>query len=179
MANPTLNMAIPLTRRLANRATGRAYLNAAWGKYTAQSGHRESVVYYVDAGALRNVGFADEIVSLRHTGWFTDREFQIDEETTRGVVYQLPGKDGAARYVAGYHYNGADDEGATLFFDTVYSEHGDDDKAKREAARTADEHARVAADKECDYQEEERERMRKEEEEETRLDNLADCHPPL
>lgn len=35
--------------------------------------------------------FADEIVRLRHTGWFTDDN---QDDTTRGVVLRLPHKRG-------------------------------------------------------------------------------------
>ncbi len=163
----TLNMNVSLRQRLANVKEGRPWRNELWGTYTPQ---RERMVYYVEPGALRSVGFADELVRIRHTGWFTDREFQ--DETMRGVVYQLPAHNGASRYVAGYHYNGGDDKGATLYFDTLYDD-------KEEAARMSDEHARVAADKECDYQDEERERIAAEEVEDARLENLAACHPPL
>lgn len=168
MANPTLNMNLSLTHRLRNRASGAAYRNQLWGAYCAQPDRPG--VYYVERKALRNFQYADEVVSLRHTGWFTDREFQDD--TMRGVIAQLPARDGKAVYIAGYQYTGGDDTGGTFYFNDLH----DTDK---EAARMADEHARVAAEEECDYQEAERAKLAAEEAKEARLDNLAACHPPL
>ncbi len=164
-----LNMSIPLSARLANRKADKAYRNDAYGQYTQQPQLGWSGVYYVEAGALRKVGYCDELArGIRHTGWFTDDDFQ--EDTMRGIVYALPAKNGQRRLVAGYHFNLGDDTGATLYFDMIY-----DDEI--EAAHMADEHARVAAEREREFQAEEREKQRLEDAEEARLDNLADCHP--
>lgn len=163
-----LNLAIPLRARLANIKAGRAYCNDAWGRYTPQV---ERGAYHVANGTLRGVGWCDEIARhIDHKGWFTDREFQ--DEVMRGAVYALPAKNGKRRLVAGYVFTGGDDGGVTLYFDELFSD-------ETEAARMADGHARAAADNECDYQDKERERIAAEEAEEARLDNLAECHPPL
>jgi hypothetical protein len=66
---------------------------------------RGDVCRWIDSPAdhgLRMVGFADKVAprSVRHTGWFLDDD-GISRETARGVVFQLPARDGAARYVAG------------------------------------------------------------------------------
>ena len=164
----TLNMAISPVHRLRNVASGKAYANDIWPAYTAQP--NRPGVYYVEYRAIRFVDYADKLANLRHTGWFTDDDFQDD--TMRGVVCALPARNGERRLVAGYEYNGGDDKGATLFFDTLYDDAED-------AARMADEHARVAAESEREYQAEERAKAEAEEAEEERLNNLADCHPPL
>lgn len=94
--------------------------------------------------------------SIDHEGWYTDREFP--EDTLRGVVFQLPGRKGKPLYVAGYAAS-HDCEvskvqrrsswkvtNARLDLTQTFNELID-------AARMSDEHARIAADNECDYQE--------------------------
>lgn len=123
---------------------------------------------------LRFVGYADKIVSLRHTGWYTDPEGE--RETLRGVVYQLPGRNGKPLFVAGHDNtdNGAADSGgpALIDFGTLYEGEGtelvkprdgwsaywayetnpaDHDGAK-EAARGADSFAEKRAEEEREYQ---------------------------
>lgn len=97
---------------------------------------------------LRLVGFADEIAAdegrrraIDHKGWFlTDDNWS--GEVMRGVVYQLPARDGA-RYVYGYAdpYN---DDCALLCFDA--------EADKLDAARYADQFAERFAEQERDYQ---------------------------
>jgi len=162
-----LNMTIPLAQRLKNAKARKHYLNEVYPSYGAEyDGAR-----YVDGVGLREIGYCDELARrIGHRGWFTDREFQ--DETMRGVVWALPARGGERRLVAGYRWSGGDDTGATLYFDTLYSD-------AVEAAYAADEHARIAADSECDYQERERAKIAAEEAEDARLENLAACHPPL
>ena len=90
---------------------------------------------------LRFVAFADEILSLNYTGWFTS-EFQ--DETLRGVVYQLPSRQGCEQYVYGYN-DPCIDGSALLSFDVS--------EDKENAARWADNIAERAAEEERDYQE--------------------------
>jgi hypothetical protein len=52
----------------------------------------------LDVG-FRRVGWSDEKLNLRHTGWYADN---YQEETFRGVVFRLPAKRGQERFVAGY-----------------------------------------------------------------------------
>lgn len=71
---------------------------------------------------LRFVGYADKLARIDHTGWFTD-EFQ--DSTVRGVVYQLPARNGRPVYVSGYDNadNGAADNGgpAAIDFGTLWT----------------------------------------------------------
>lgn len=94
-----------------------------------------------------------------HNGWYTDPfgdVFRDGSGLCFGVVCQLPGKGGRARYVAGYQFGGVDG-GPTLDLTTVYESestgwHGDTPDAMTDAARAADELARIAGEKEREYQ---------------------------
>lgn len=91
---------------------------------------------------LRGVGYADEILSrLRHKGWYTD---DTQSDVYRGIVYQLPGRDGKSLYVYGYA-DPMNRGAAFLCFDYV------DDK--EDAARFADRLAEIFAEEEREYQE--------------------------
>ena len=49
---------------------------------------------------LRRVGWSDEHLHIRHTGWYSDN---YQEETFRGVVFRLTARPGGReRFVAGY-----------------------------------------------------------------------------
>jgi hypothetical protein len=48
---------------------------------------------------FREAGDAHKIISLRHTGWYVN---QFCDETTRGIVLQIPARHGVAQYVAAY-----------------------------------------------------------------------------
>ena len=106
---------------------------------------------------LRFVGFADKLVrNAKHTGWYCD-EFQ--DRTLRGVVYQLTGKAGRARYVYGYTssddcYKVSEPNGAALNLSDVTLGNGteEDTQARRDVAMWADNVAERAAEAERDYQ---------------------------
>lgn len=112
---------------------------------------------------FRFVTYADQICSsIQHKGWFTDREFQ--EDTFRGAVFQLAtGPRGLARFAAGYWESTS--EGFVLWIggrsavhrETISDRWAFDSRPDMgpcvDAAYSADEWARVAAEEECDYQE--------------------------
>jgi len=52
----------------------------------------------LDCG-FRRVGWVDQIINLRYTGWYCDLHRQ---ETFRGVVFHLPAQKGESRFIAGY-----------------------------------------------------------------------------
>jgi len=52
----------------------------------------------LDCG-LRRLDWADRIINIRHTGWYSDL---YQEETFRGIVFRLPAHKGENRFVAGY-----------------------------------------------------------------------------
>lgn len=110
---------------------------------------------------LRFVGYADELSDwIRHSGWLTNDY----GGAMRGVVYQLPGRKGVSRFIAGYQefesrkpMNG---DSAALDLRTVFcSEPGEDcsrygsDGPKREAARHGDSIAESHAETEREYNE--------------------------
>ena len=94
-----------------------------------------------------------------HKGWYTSPygDCYIDGSgLCFGVVARLPGKGGKCRFVAGYQFGGVDG-GPTLDLTTVYESenhgwHGDTPDAMTDAARVADELARIAGEKEREYQ---------------------------
>lgn len=49
-------------------------------------------------GYFRNVTEADELVRLNHKGWYVDSNY---DETTKGIVVQLPARDGKPVYLHG------------------------------------------------------------------------------
>lgn len=108
---------------------------------------------------LRFVGYADELADIRHTGWYTD-EYQ--DSKIRGVVYQLPARDGQPVYVAGYDApdNGEANKGgpaaidfSTLWRGEVGGETADSDHygEHRRAAYAADSLAENEAETERKY----------------------------
>lgn len=88
-------------------------------------------------------------------GWLTDPHGDVFKDGTgicQGVVWQLAGRDGQARYVAGYQFGGVDG-GPTLDLKNIHDAPGDCAvDAKRDACLAANEHARIAGEKEREYQ---------------------------
>ena len=142
------------------------YAAVSW---KADNARGETIAYVqsVDGAGLRFVGrvVPDErrgaIWDKRgDTGWHTDPFGDVFKDGTGlcyGVVYQLPGKDGSARFVAGYEFGGTDG-GPTLDMGTVYTGESywdgspPDCDAAIDAARAADSMAKAAAEHEREYQ---------------------------
>jgi len=134
------------------------------------SAYGESACRWIEnpeSKGLRLVGLAHDVGragyahlrdAVAHRGWYLDSDGS--GETVAGVVYQLPGRDGRARYLVGYAdpYNAdADGSGpALLSLDVIDGEpvdsHWDADPARREAATRADGIAERMAEAERDYQ---------------------------
>ena len=92
-------------------------------------------------------------------GWYTDPHGDSYKDGTGlcwGVVYQLPGRDGMARFVAGYVMGGCSDENPTIDFSYIHESPTDysaqDCDAAIDAARAADSMAERAAEAEREYQ---------------------------
>lgn len=94
-----------------------------------------------DRSGLRKIGFADEVLHLRQTGWYIDG---FQDETYRGIVFQLPAKDGQTRHLAGYVYSNNPD--AALVDMGILDD-------KEQAAYAADSMAERDAEREREYQE--------------------------
>ena len=84
---------------------------------------------------LRFAGYADSIVRLNHTGWYTNAD---STETIRACVYQLPGRNGKARYVAAHDdsSNGAADSNGPAYVDFSQIFESDFEAEMRDALRT-------------------------------------------
>lgn len=98
------------------------------------------------------------------SGWLTDPYGDVFRDGTGlcyGLVFQLTGRNGKARFVAGYQFGGCDG-GPTVDLGTIYEEDsrdlwGSDQnprnmEAARDAARAADSMAQRAAEDEREYQ---------------------------
>jgi len=90
---------------------------------------------------LRLIGYADKIAKLNHQGWFTHDDGD-PYEVYRGIVYQLPARDGKERFVYGYE-DPCNDDCALVCFDP-------EETAER-AAHEADRFAEIFAEDERDY----------------------------
>lgn len=102
--------------------------------------------------------YADEIVNLRHTGWFTDDD---GYETCRGLVVSLP----HGRYLAGYELS---DNGERVYFSDIYVDVND-------AAYAADSEAENIADVEREYDQRYREAYALDDELQDAGERLREC----
>lgn len=108
-----------------------------------------------DAG-LRSCGFADEICTgIQHTGWYSD-PYGDPDNTLRGIVCQLPARNGHPQYVVGYA--DPNNEGAAhIDFNIIEGCRGGLEGAPTDdelltAARDADNMAEKYAETEKEYQ---------------------------
>lgn len=92
---------------------------------------------------LRVVGYADELVRLNHTGWFTDPFGCESDSLARGAVLQLPARDGEPQYAPAI----ADPWNPDAYIVDFYSVTDD----KSDAASWADSMAERHAERERDY----------------------------
>ena len=160
--------AVSKVRRYAPTAPALTY-QARDESSPARSRERLAYVEKPEAFGLRFVGRVtpeshggrDTWDTRESCGWHTDPHGDVFEEGTGlcfGVVYQLPARDGCARFVAGYEFGGQDG-GPCLDLGNVYTSEsarglncsyegaqGHDDA--RDAARAADSMAERAAEKE-------------------------------
>jgi len=110
-------------------------------------------------GAFRYTQDAAYVVSIDHTGWYTNPFGEASKDGSglcHGVVARLAG-GGPARFVAGYRMGDHDDDGAGTFamralYVATSSDESDIEQAGQDAARAANELARMVADLESEYQ---------------------------
>lgn len=134
-----------LDRARADLEAGkRRYMSSPWVKPVTNQrfpaeGRNAREMQWIEKPAsmgLRFVGYCDEICShIGHTGWYTDA---YGNESIRGVVYQLPGRNGRARFVAGHDNadNGRADNGGPALIDWSQIHESDFESEMRSALRT-------------------------------------------
>lgn len=93
------------------------------------------------SNGLRFVGKAHEIVRMDHTGYYIDN---FQDETVHGQVWQLPARNGEPQYIPAVNDTWNPDC-SCVDFTSVASD-------KEDCAQTADEMARVWAEREREYQ---------------------------
>lgn len=123
----------PRTWRDVRFATLRSPCGMSQG-FNGEGRHRVPVWSSHDAGEqFRNERFCDEVegVRMEHTGYYTDTH-RVD--LVRGIVASLP----HGRFIAGYHMTG---NGERVYFADLHTD-------EKDAARMADEHARVVGEAE-------------------------------
>jgi hypothetical protein len=133
--------------RAKNRCTGEYY----HAPKPTQAGKGCGFYLESDGQPFTRWAWADDVVSLHHTGWFCDED---ESQTMRGIVARLP----HGRFLAGWSMG----EGMASEVDGyIYNDEED-------AARAADSMAENAAERERDYQQQENRRF---EAEQQRIDN--------
>lgn len=141
-------------------AQGKGFYGASWPwkrgahNVTRQPDRpRYAWVENTESAGLRFVDYCDQIArrSINHKGWFTTPDGMYFDDVYRGAVWQLPGRNGVARFVAGYVDPA--NKGAAFICLDIISDGRDHDSAKLSAALQADSIAEHDAEKERDYQE--------------------------
>ena len=162
-----------IARARAVRDSGRAYHFAPrWFPAVAWDANESGLAHVQDpaAAGLRYVGRVVPETPRRdiwdrrgNCGWHTDPHGDTFKDGTGlcfGVVYQLPGRDGRPRFVAGYQFGGTD-AGPSIDLGRIFEGPRDDyafngdvleSAAAQEAARDADTMAQRAAESELEYQ---------------------------
>jgi hypothetical protein len=141
---------------------------ASWFNPWPRKTERLAYAEHPEKAGLRLVGNVEaescKFTSRDDLGWITEPYGETFKDGTGlcwGVVYQLPGRKGKARFVAGYQFSETD-TGPTLDFGTVY-ESGDcrashydinpkEYEAAHDACYAADSMAKHAAEAEREYQ---------------------------
>lgn len=154
--------AIRLARDDIAAGTKRYLSASAWNpKFSAFGESHMRWIENPSACGLRFVGYADDLTRLNHTGWHLDYD---DGETARGIVYQMPARDGSPIFVCGYADPWQRRKGheytnpAALSFDVIYGEsgyfstHASDNPDAADAGRFADRITEIMAESEREYQ---------------------------
>jgi len=116
-------------------------------------------MHHTADGAFRYTQDAAYVVSIDHTGWYTNplgEAFKDGSGLCHGVVARLAG-GGPARFAVGYRMGGHDDDDAGTFamrglFVARSSDESDIEQAGQDAARAANELACMLAQLESEYQ---------------------------
>lgn len=169
---PRAVVALELARKDVAANTSRYPMR--WKPYAPCGASNNDGIRWVDDPeriGLRLVGYVD--AEMRYStiwndsdrgGWYSNA---FQDATMQGVVYQMPGRNGECRFVAGYKES--DSDGYMIDFATIYSEksvqwyesHGwagwtwetdaKDIQSARDAARDANRMAECAAEESREY----------------------------
>lgn len=115
--------------RAARRWTLYNYASAYYSGINQGFDGKSTVWYSHQGEQFRNERDTGEVLSLRHTGWYTDN---YQDGLSIGIIASLP----HGRYIAGYRWTDNDER---VYFGEIFNNEND-------AARMADEHARVFAE---------------------------------
>lgn len=107
----------------------------AYGMLSQGFNDKDPVWYSQHGECFRDERYCDKMININHRGWYGDTE--NGEKVHRGIVGRLT----HGRFIAGYEV--ADNE-ERVYFPEVFTDRDD-------AARMADEHARVSAEREDEY----------------------------
>lgn len=145
------------------------------GTWQRESGH-----WFCEypAGFFRDVIRASDTGAIDHNGWYDNdhgESFKDGSGLIWGIVAQMVGRNGRARFVAGYQVG--DSCGAVFDMSQIFEGEGDDsEQAQRDCAFAADSMAESCADKERDFKRAweagQEWRDMKEQEQETRRETL-------
>ena len=146
-ALPTGTLAQRFARRREPRLTGDYFYNAPPMAGTGSGGYLNQREHAGDGMPRLRLRWAEEVLTLRHSGWYTDEDCS---GVMRGIIARLPRGRG---FLAGWSMGA---NMATYLDPHIWAD-------EREAARAADQCAEYAAEKERDYQRNERARLDAEE----------------
>lgn len=134
-ANPHRNMHVaanPNWRIVRYRKFSDKYPRACMGRIGPDAVITAFAAHHLPVRDVRDCG---DVIRMRHTGWFTDEGCQ---EYMLGIVCRLT----HGRFVAGYRWTSNDEY--VIFVGEIFTDEDD-------CARMADEHARVTAETEKEY----------------------------
>ena len=115
--------------RRTNYKNVSAYCGALSQGFNGTDKYKIPIWYSHTGEQFRDERFCDDVVRIDHTGWFTDTE---GRETARGIVARIP----HGRFIAGYRWTS---NGERAYFGEVFAD-------EKDAAKMADEHARIFAE---------------------------------
>jgi hypothetical protein len=128
----------PMTWRDVRFATLKSQAGLSQG-FNGEGRARVPVWHSADEGPyFRNERDAHGITHSNHRGWYTDADEYGGDELAIGIVASLP----HGRFLAGYRLTMNDER---VYFPEIHD-------TEEDAARMADEHARIIAEQESEYQ---------------------------
>lgn len=97
---------------------------------------------------FRNIGYADKIIRTDGAGWYRDNDCGMLNGIYRGHVFQIPARKGSTQYLAAV----CDEDADTMIIDATRGKYTTFD-TKEDAARAADELARILAEHDREFTE--------------------------